>query len=67
LERGFIAIAVVAIGWFYYWTVNPEDTRPVLSKKGPGYYNLLTRGFLKGHTALDMLVDPALLLMKRPL
>ncbi len=54
------------MGWFYYWTVNPENTRPVLSREGVGYYNLLTSGFLKGHTALDMPVNPALLLMKDP-
>ena len=33
---------------------------------GEGYYNLLTRGFLKGQTALDRVVEPAMLALKDP-
>ncbi len=60
----FLTAAVIV--WFYVWTVNPEGNRPVLVTSGDGYYNLLTRGFLKGQSALDRVVDPAMLALKDP-
>ncbi len=66
IERGVIAILAGVIAWFFWWTVSPTDARPVLAKEGPGYYNLLASGFLKGSTALDRAVDPALLALKDP-
>ena len=66
LERGAIALVAALVGWFYFWTVNPTEQRPVLSAEGPGYYNLLASGFLKGSTALDRVVDSAMLAVKDP-
>ena len=65
-EYGAVAMVVIVIAWFYAWTVNPEGNQPVLTRGGQGYYNLLASGFLKGQTALDTPVDPALALLKNP-
>lgn len=54
------------IAWFFQWTVNPSGKTAVLSDNGNGYYNLLTQGFLKGHTAIDREVDAGMLAVKDP-
>ncbi len=64
--RAACFLAAIAIAWFYYWTVSPEGKRLVFSDDGNGYYNLLTSGFLKGQTALNREVDPAMLAVKDP-
>lgn len=61
-----LAAVVAVIAWFYAWTVDPEGNQPALTSGGQGYYNLLARGFLKGQTALDVEVDPALTRLKDP-
>ena len=66
LVRVSVLLAVTLIAWFFVWTVDPEGNRPVLEATGEGYYNLLTRGFLKGQTALDRVVEPAMLALKDP-
>lgn len=59
-------MAAALMLWFYVWTVDPEGNRPVLEPTGEGYYNLLTRGFFKGQTALDRVVEPGVLALKDP-
>ena len=59
-------MVAVVVSWFYFWTVNPAEDRPILTEEGAGYYNLLASGFLKGSTALDRVVDPAMLAVKDP-
>ena len=66
LVRVSVLLAVTLIAWFFVWTVDSEGNRPVLEATGEGYYNLLTRGFLKGQTALDRVVEPAMLALKDP-
>lgn len=66
LVRVSVLLAVTLIAWFFVWTVDPEGNRPVLEATGEGYYNLLTRGFFKGQTALDRVVEPAMLALKDP-
>lgn len=65
-EWTVIVALVATICWFFVWTVDPEGTRPVLDSRGQGYYNLLARGFLKGQTALDVEVSPAMLAVSDP-
>jgi hypothetical protein len=55
---------VVAIGWFYFWTAVPEWHPGLLGTRSDGYYNLLTRGFMKGHLYLDIAADPFLATLK---
>lgn len=57
---------VFAIGWFYFWTATPEWRPELLGGKGDGYYNLLTRGFMRGHFYLDLPADPFLATLKNP-
>jgi hypothetical protein len=66
LVRVSVLLAVTLIAWFFVWTVDPEGNRPLLEATGEGYYNLLTRGFLKGQTALDRVVESAMLALKDP-
>jgi hypothetical protein len=61
-----VLTVTVAIGWFYYWTVDPERDQWVFSDEGVGYYNLLTRGFLKGQLSLDVPADPFLATLHDP-
>jgi hypothetical protein len=61
------ACAVLLVAWFYLWTVRPEATAsPLLSSDGSDYYNLLVRGFLKGHLYLDKAADPFLATLRNP-
>jgi len=60
------AVLFLAIGWFYTWTVLPEPRPGLVGKDGNGYYNLQTRGFLKGELSLDMPADPFLATLKNP-
>lgn len=52
--------------WFYAWTVWPEPGVDKVSNENRGYYNLLTRGFLKGQLALDTPADPFLATLQNP-
>src|SRR5579863_103051 len=56
-----VGFAVLASSLLYLWTV--ETTRANLHLWGPkdDYYNLLVRGFAKGHLFMDVKPDPALL------
>lgn len=65
-ETVWLGLIALVITWFYWWTIDPQGNRVALEKGGQGYYNLLTRGFLKGQTALDREVDPALAQLKDP-
>lgn len=55
---GFVIILLALMGWFYFWTAVPVWRPELISADGPGYYNLLARGFLKGQLALDKAADP---------
>ncbi len=66
VERVAVLLVALGIAWFYFWTINPASRRPILSGDNAGYYNLLTSGFLKGQTALDRVVEPAMLTLKDP-
>ena len=59
-------VLVLAIGWFYFWTAIPEARPGLVAKNNSSYYNLLTRGFLKGHLSLDLAPDPFLATLKDP-
>jgi hypothetical protein len=61
-----LAAVVVGVGWFYLWTARPESPSPAFAKGSRDYYNLLTRGFLKGHLSLDAEADPFLATLKNP-
>ena len=65
-ERIFIAAIVGLTIWFYTWTVRPEPAGELIGPENRGYYNLLTRGFLRGQLALDTPVDPVLATLKNP-
>lgn len=63
------ALVVLVLGltlWFYAWTVWPEPGVDKVSNENRGYYNLLTRGFLKGQLALDTPADPFLATLQNP-
>ena len=51
---------------FYFWTVAPEKPRQLFSIEGANYYNLLSRGFLKGELSLDVPDDPILATLANP-
>jgi hypothetical protein len=63
----WLRVALVsAIGWFYFWTVVPESAAGLVSMGDSGYYNLLARGFLRGHLYLDAKADPYLATLRNP-
>ncbi len=61
---GFLTIAVICA--FYYWTAFPEKSGDLFPKTDDGYYNLVTRGFLKGQLAMDLPADPELAQLDNP-
>lgn len=63
---GVIVVLLAVIGWFYFWTAVPLWRPEFISADGPGYYNLLARGFLKGQLALDKAADPFLATLSDP-
>ena len=66
VARVLYIVVMALIVWFYFWTIDPHYERNILETTGNGYYNLLTRGFLKGQTSLDRQVEPAILALKNP-
>jgi hypothetical protein len=64
--NGFVIILLALMGWFYFWTAVPVWRPELISADGPGYYNLLARGFLKGQLALDKAADPFLATLSDP-
>ena len=64
--NGFVIILLALMGWFYFWTAVPVWRTELISADGPGYYNLLARGFLKGQLALDKAADPFLATLSDP-
>jgi len=66
VETLLALVLLIGIGWFYAWTVAPEGFPDWVAKDGQGYYNLLTKGFMKGHLWLDKPVDPFLATLKDP-
>lgn len=65
-SRLALAAIVLAVAWFYHWTINPEGRIAPLNPHGQDVYNLMVRGWLKGTLALDAPVDPALATLKNP-
>jgi len=65
-ETVVLAFVIGAILWFYFWTVRPEPSSRMIAAHGDHYFNLLTRGFLKGQLPLDVPVDPVLATLKNP-
>jgi hypothetical protein len=57
---------VAVIGWFYLWTAIPVWKPSLIGPSSSGYYNLLMRGFTKGHLSLDLPADPLLAKMSNP-
>ncbi|HXQ82326.1 MAG TPA: hypothetical protein VN775_13495 [Opitutaceae bacterium] len=55
------AFALAASVLFYAWTTSTTGYRLELRGAKQDYYNLLVRGFLKGHLYMDAAPDPALL------
>lgn len=56
----------LAIGGFYLWTSASEWRDGWMGRDDRGYYNLLVRGFLKGHLYLDVQADPFLASLSNP-
>ena len=61
-----LAAVIAATVWFYLWTVRPEARGGLVAAHSDHYFNLLTRGFLKGQLPLDVTVDPVLATLKNP-
>jgi hypothetical protein len=65
-ETLVLAAVIAAAVWFYLWTVRPEASGGLVAAHSDHYFNLLTRGFLKGQLPLDVPVDPVLATLKNP-
>jgi len=65
-DLALIVVVLALTFWFYAWTVWPEPRLEKQSIEKLGYYNLLTRGLLKGQLALDTPADPVLATLKDP-
>ncbi len=57
---------VLIISIFYRWTVRPGPFPEAFVKESRGYYNLLTRGFMKSQLNLDVEADPMLATLQNP-
>jgi hypothetical protein len=59
-----VAAVMIAVGWFYWWTVQTTaaEMRPHGQKRD--YYNLLVDGFQDGHLYMKVDVDPQLLALR---
>lgn len=59
-----LAAVMIAVGWFYGWTVQTTaaEMRPKGEKRD--YYNLLVDGFQDGHLYMKVDVDPQLLALR---
>lgn len=66
LSPFLVALMLGLTLWFYAWTVWPESKLEKQRSENLGYYNLLTRGLLKGQLALDTPADPFLATLKNP-
>ena len=64
LEPWVIGVALAAVVWFYFWTVaTAGGFEPA---NDADYYNLLVRGYRKGHLYLDREPPPELLAAANP-
>ena len=66
VETTVLALVIGLVLWFYLWTARPESRAGLISGHSDHYFNLLTRGFLKGQLPLDMPADPVLATLKNP-
>lgn len=66
LGRLLLMGLIGVIAAFYFWTVAPEKPRQLISSEGANYYNLLSRGFLKGELSLDVPDNPILATLANP-
>ncbi len=60
-RRAAALAAVVAVAAVYWWTVGTTGARLRPLPEHSDYYNLLARGFARGHTYLAAEVDPRML------
>src|SRR5688572_17486328 len=64
LDRGLIAAALLSVVWFFHWTI---DSGLGFTSWGDfDYYQLLVRGFQKGHLYLDKAPSPQMLALADP-
>ena len=61
LLRGLVVLVILAVAWFYLWTVKTASARLDLTGQKNDYYNLLVDGFLDGHLYMKADPDPQLL------
>ena len=61
LLRGVVLLVILAVAWFYLWTVKSAAARLDLTGQKNDYYNLLVDGFLDGHLYMKADPDPQLL------
>ena len=64
LETALVVAALVSVGWFFAWTV--KTAGGFESAGDADYFNLLVRGFRKGHLYLDRAPAPELAALKDP-
>src|SRR4051812_14306439 len=64
LHHVALAAACVAVVWFYHWTIDSEGG--FAPSDGGDYYQLLVRGFRKGHLYMDVEPAPELLALPDP-
>ena len=60
-RRVAVAVALVAVSWFYLWTVQTAGSVVQPHGQRGDYYNLLVDGFLDGHLYMKEDPDPRLL------
>ena len=63
IENALTLVAIGAVLWFYYWSVDLEHGF-VRDRRDP--YGLLVRGYLKGQLHLDVAPDPRLKTLADP-
>src|SRR5688572_27757870 len=64
LDRALVGAALIGVLWFFHWTI---DAALGFSDWGEhDYYQLLVRGFRKGHLHLDKAPSPGLLALADP-
>lgn len=64
VDRVLTVLALAAVSWFYYWTVDSIDG--FRSIGDADYYNLLVQGYRQGHLYLNKTPPPELLALKDP-
>ncbi len=66
LEPFLLGLVALGVLWFYAWIDSPVRPPFGYPDGRDEYYNLLIRGFAKGHLSLDQAVDPQVLASPNP-